>query len=514
LGEIERSYLVLEKEGKIALATGGRVDWGSTEEGGYAVLGVLPPQRIEALGDPSFCRDYGIRYPYIAGAMANGIASVALVEAISRAGMLGFFGAAGLSTRHIEQELSTLQKSLTTPFGMNLIHSPGEPRLEAETVALYLGRGVRWIEASAYMDLTLPLIRFRVAGIHRAPTGEIVTPHRVMGKVSRVEVARRFFSPPPPAILQSLVAEGFLTPEQAELARQIPVAQDLTAEADSGGHTDNRPALTLFPTLLALRDELQAQYGYSQALRVGAAGGIGTPQAAAAMFAMGAAYIVTGSINQACIEAGTSPIVKQMLAQTEQADVIMAPAADMFEMGVKVQVLKRGTMFAMRAAKLYSLYRSYNSLDALPTAEREALERQFFQAPLSQIWEKTAAYFLERDPSQVERAEADPHHKMALVFRWYLGLSSRWANLGDPARKMDYQIWCGAAMGAFNAWTKGTPLATPEARRVVDVAHNLLYGAAYEIRLHLARQQGLGALAATLHAKPMTRAALERYFLH
>jgi NAD(P)H-dependent flavin oxidoreductase YrpB (nitropropane dioxygenase family) len=50
--------------------------------------------------------------------------------------------------------------------------------------------------------------------------------------------------------------------------------------------------------------------------------------------------------------------VREMLAQAEQADVIMAPAADMFEMGVKLQVLKRGTMFAMRAAKLYELYRA------------------------------------------------------------------------------------------------------------------------------------------------------------
>ena len=37
----------------------------------------------------------------------------------------------------------------------------------------------------------------------------------------------------------------------------------------------------------------------------------------------------------------------------------MAPAADMFEMGVKLQVLKRGTMFPMRAQKLYELYRAH-----------------------------------------------------------------------------------------------------------------------------------------------------------
>ncbi|PIW63397.1 MAG: 2-nitropropane dioxygenase, partial [Candidatus Omnitrophica bacterium CG12_big_fil_rev_8_21_14_0_65_50_5] len=79
-----------------------------------------------------------------------------------------------------------------------------------------------------------------------------------------------------------------------------------------------------------------------------------------AAFMMGAAYIVTGSVNQACVESGTSDIVRKLLAGAEQADVAMAAAADMFEMGVKVQILKRGTMFAMRSNKLYEYYRAYN----------------------------------------------------------------------------------------------------------------------------------------------------------
>src|SRR6202040_196837 len=123
------------------------------------------------------------------------------------------------------------------------------------------------------------------------------------------------------------------------------------------------------------RDRLQAQYRYDVPLRVGAAGGIATPASVAAAFAMGAAYVLTGSINQACVESGSSDTVREMLAQAEQADVTMAPAADMFEMGVKVQVLKRGTMFAMRAAKLYELYRGYASLDEIPATERAQLEK-------------------------------------------------------------------------------------------------------------------------------------------
>src|SRR5262249_13062632 len=248
-----------------------------------------------------------------------------------------------------------------------------------------LRREVRLVEASAYLDLTLPVVKYRVAGIYRDADGRIVTPNRIIAKVSRVEVASKFFAPPPEKFLRELQSQGFITVEQAQLASRIPMAQDLTAEADSGGHTDNRPAITLIPTLLAFRARAQNQFGYDVPLRVGAAGGIATPQSAAAAFAMGAAYVLTGSINQACVESGSSDLVREMLAQAEQADVIMAPAADMFEMGVKVQVLKRGTMFAMRAAKLFELYRAYSSLDAIPAAERVQLEKNVFRLTVEEV---------------------------------------------------------------------------------------------------------------------------------
>ena len=71
---------------------------------------------------------------------------------------------------------------------------------------------------------------------------------------------------------------------------------------------------------------------------------------------------------------------------------------------------------------------------------------------------------------------------MALVFRSYLGLSSRWANAGEATRTMDYQVWCGPAMGAFNEWTRGSYLEQPQQRSVVVVAHNLLVGAARQLQ--------------------------------
>nr|WP_321371620.1 PfaD family polyunsaturated fatty acid/polyketide biosynthesis protein [uncultured Desulfuromusa sp.] len=450
--------------------------------------GMILPCSLESLGDPQFCADHDINLPYVGGSMAKGISSVSMVQAFGRAGMLGFFGAAGLGLETVESAIDTLSQG-DFPYGVNLIHSPAEPELEKALVELYLRRDVHLIEASAFLSLTLPIIRYRTHGIYRNSQGDVVTPNRVIAKISREEVAARFFAPPPEKYLRQLVDDGLLTSAQAEMAAEIPVAQDVTVEADSGGHTDNRPALSLFPTILAQKERFQEEYGYQQKLRVGLGGGISTPASAAAAFSMGAGYLVTGSVNQACMESGTCDEVRQLLAETRQADITMAPSGDMFEMGVKVQVVKRGTMFSIRAHKLYELYRAYDSMDDLPVAEREKLEKTFFRSPLDTIWQQTRSYFQVRDPRQVEKAEGDPKYKMALVFRWYLGQSPVWANSGDVSRKIDYQIWCGPSMGAFNEWTRGSFLEELCHREVVTVGYNILFGAAVLMRANQLRQQ-------------------------
>ncbi len=505
LRRIGRPVFVVERDGMLFVThDGGSIPAISlaNHAGALKLCAVLPPVRLEHLGDASFCADLGIRYPYICGSMAHGISSPAIAEALGRNGMLGFIGAAGQSPRDVEAAIDRLQSlQPAVPFGFNLIHSPNEPDLEEAIVDLYLRRGIRLVEASAYLNVTLPLIRYRVSGIRREADGRIVTPNRVIGKISRVEVATRFFSPPPAKLLQELVSRGDITAQQAELAAQVPIAQDLTAEADSGGHTDNRPAVTLLPTILALRDQLQAQHAFPMPLRVGLGGGIATPASAAAAMAMGAAYLVTGSVNEACVESGTSDAARLMLCQAGQADTAMAPAGDMFEMGVTVQVLKRGTMFAMRAAKLYEVYKANAGLHTISDADRANLEKNVFKDTLENIWASTRAFFVKRDPLQVERAERDPKHLMALVFRWYLGLSARWAVAGEASRTVDFQIWCGPAMGAFNEWAKGSFFEKPQNRHVVDVAFNLMFGAAVTGRLAALRAQGVH-LPPSLHQTP------------
>lgn len=504
LGATDRVFAVVEAEGRLGLASPSEGRFcGSEASGAMAIKAFVPACGISELGDPAFCRAHGLRFPYVAGAMANGICSLDIVAAMGEAGMLGFFGSGGLSLGELEDAIVRVRARMgNKPFGFNLLYNPFEGGYEAAAVDLYLRHGVGRICAAAYLDLTLPLVRYRTSGIRRDEAGRVVAPNLVFGKVSRVEVARKFFSPPPERFLRELVELGELKPEQAAMAAAIPMAQDVTVEADSAGHTDRSPAICQLPSMIALRDRAQAEFRYDPPLRVGAAGGIATPQSAVSAFAMGAAYVMTGSINQACRESGTSDAVRVMLAGAGQADVAMAPAADMFEMGIRLQVLKRGTMFAMRAQKLYDIYRGYSRLEDVPTDEIETLEKTFFRAPLSRIWDETRRFWLERDPESARRADRDPKHRMALVFRWYLGQSSRWAIAGEPDRAIDYQIWCGPAMGAFNEWAKGSYLEDWENRRVVDLAYNILRGCAILKRSETLAMQGIRLPPGALDLSP------------
>jgi PfaD family protein len=175
----------------------------------------------------------------------------------------------------------------------------------------------------------------------------------------------------------------------------------------------------------------------------------------------------------------------------------------MFEIGAHVQVLSRGSMYAQRASRLHDLYKRYPSMEDIPTKDREKIEKTFFKRTLAEVWEGTREYWAARDPAEVERAETDSRHKMALTFRWYLGMTSRWARMGESDRKRDFQIWCGPSMGLFNDWVRGTWLEPLDARKVVDIAHAVMQGAAAVRRVELARAAGIVVPTHADHPAPI-----------
>ena len=450
----------------------------------------LPNLTALDFGDAQFKEDYGLKYALYGGAMANGIASSDMVIALGKAGCMGSYGSGGMRLEIVEQEIDKIKAALgDKPYLINML-SNRNLAAEMELAKLLVRKNVPAVEASAYIVPSEALVYFRVKGLHQDENGRIVTPHKIIAKVSREEVLEKFVCPPPSEAVASLQKAGLITDEEAELSKRIPMADDITAEADSGGHTDGRPMVSMLPALIALANQKQAEFGYQKKVRVGAGGGVGTGLSCLGAFEMGAAYVVTGSVNQGCVESGTSDYVKQILAETAMADVTMAPCADMFEMGAKVEVIKKKTMYAQNAQKLYEYYVKYPSFEAIPAPDRERIEKKILRDTFANIWDGTKAYFSRVDPAKIPQAEKNPKLKMALVFRWYLGNSSRWAVQGNPERKFDMQIWCGQSMGAFNLWVKGTPMEKAENRHVDEIAQLLLHSCAYHSMKNLLIRMG------------------------
>lgn len=431
----------------------------------------------ESLGSLEFKKEYNVKLAYLSGGMYRGIASKEIVVKMAKAGLMSFFGSGGLDSSEVERAIRYIKNELRNneTFGMNLLHNPANPGKELEMVNLYLRYEIQNVEAAAYMVMTPALVKFRIKGLKKDAKGNIMEPRRIIGKISRPEIAELFLSPPPKKIIDELLQEGQITEEEADLAKRVPMSYDLCVEADSGGHTDQGIAYALMPAMLKLRDEMMEKYNYNKKIRIGAAGGIGTPHSALAAFMLGADFIVTGSINQCTVEAGTSDRVKDLLQEINVQDTDYAPAGDMFELGAKVQVLKRGVFFPARANKLFELYRQHKSLDEIDEKTKLQIQEKYFQRSFADIYKEIKDFY----PSQeIERAEQNPKHKMALIFRWYFKHSTQLALAGNEEGIVNYQVHCGPALGSFNQWVKGTKMENWRNRHVDEMGVTLMKDAA------------------------------------
>ncbi|MCR8982043.1 ACP S-malonyltransferase [Brevibacillus laterosporus] len=428
---------------------------------------------ITTVGCKQFMQDYQLQYPYLAGGMYKGIASKELVVKLGKAGMMGFLGTGDLHLSQIEKSIQYIQRELHAgqAYGMNLLHTPDKQEREDQLVDLYIQYGIKAVEVSAYMSITSALIKYRAHGVKKLPDGTVSSTNRIIGKVSRPEMAEQFLRPAPEYLVEKMVRENKITRDQAHMLSTIPMADDLCIVADSGGPTDGVASYVLLPAMILLRDEMMRKYKYPKKVRIGAAGGIGTPEAAAAAFMLGADFILTGSINQCTVEAGTSDTVKDLLQQVQIQDTAYAPAGDRFEIGAKVQVLKRGVFFPARANKLFELYSQYNSLEEINEKDKKLIQVKYFNRSFEEVYEKC-----KQNASQVEidKAEKNQKYKMALIFKWYLAHSINVAIDGIPEQQVDYQIYCGPALGAFNRWVRGTSLESWKNRHVDEIGVKLM----------------------------------------
>lgn len=394
------------------------------------------------LGAASFRHRYGLGHACVAGSMYGGVSGVGLLSRLARAGGMGFYGADGLTLAEVEKGVDTLVAELGrgAAFGVNLPYDPADPERGLALVDLYLRAGVRVVEASHHLEVTPALVKFRLKG------------GSVLAKVDRADLAELMLSPPPADVVRHLRDRGHLDADEADRADRLPLARDLVVEAGSGWLASPATLPTLLPSVLRLRDRLALG---PERVHVGAAGGIGTPEAAAAALLMGAEFLVTGSINQCTVEADTSAPAKDILQGVSVHDVDVAPWAEMFELGVRNTVVRKGVFYPARATKLHELWRAYDRWSDIDAATRDQIEGRYLRRPYAEALAGLGG-------------GGTPKQEMAAVFRSYLTQGLELARAGDPARKVDYHIPCGPAMGAFNDWVRGTEL-EPWPRRHVDL---------------------------------------------
>ncbi len=422
------------------------------------------------LGSHAFKKRFNLKYACLAGGMFRGISSARLVVRMGNAGMMGFFGTHGLPLEQVDENIAAIRRDLDKGqgFGMNL--SAGAD--QAALVNLFLERDIPCIEASGFVRVTRDLVKYRAAGMGKDPDHPDMPGNRIIAKLSRPEVAEDFLRPPQDRILEHLVATGEISAGQGAMARQFPVADALCVTADCGGRTDRGTSATLLPMMIGLRNRMKEEVDYE--VFVGAAGGIGTPEAAAAAFVLGADFILTGSINQCTPEAGTSDRVKEMLQQINIQDTTFAPCSEGFEMGATVQVMSRGVFFPARANKLFALYQQYNSLEEIPPSVLRQLRENYFDIDLESIYDKCISLYTTKE---IDRIRDNPKRRMALIFKWYLDNAESLALAGQVTDTVNFQVYCGPCLGAFNQWVAGTGLENWHTRSV-DVINKKLIGAA------------------------------------
>lgn len=427
------------------------------------------------LGSKEFIKDYNLKYAYTIGSMFRGITGEKMVIEAGKNGILCSFGTGGLSLERIEEAINNIQGVLRKdqPYAFNLMYNINKQQEEENLVELYLKYDVNILEISNYFSITKSIVKYRLKGLKKDLNGNIIEKNHIIVKLSRPEIADGFMRPAPSRIVDALLRNGEITMEEAELANDIPISYDICVEADSGGHTDCRNLFNVLPAICYMRDTIMNEYGYRKKIRIGAAGGIGTPLSVASSFVMGADFITTGSINQCTVEAEISDIAKEMMSTINIQDTGYIEEFNENNYNNKIQVLKKGTLFQVKANKLYSIYKKFESIDEIDDKTKRKIEERYFRKSIKEVWDEIKLHYEDR-PEQIMDLEKNPKKKMAIIFNWYYRKSILWAIEGVPEYQIDYQIMCGPSLGAFNQWVKGTELESWENRTIVKIQESLM----------------------------------------
>lgn len=431
---------------------------------------------INILGSKSFKEDFNLKYAYLVGPMYRGISSKDMIIRLARNGMLGFIGSTYMDLEDLRKEIIEVKKELynNESFGVSLTYQNDDSLIEGKIIKILLEEKVNIVQLSGYIQITEEIAKYRIKSLFKTRDNKVSCKVKFIIKLSRPEVAKAFMEPVPKYIIEKLLGRKEITLEEAKIAENYPIVDSICVEANSSGCTDGKSINCLLPRMIKLRNDCIENNYYDCNVYVGVTGGIGTDFAAMSMFIMGADYIMTGSINQCTVESQISEEVKNKLQNIDIQDTDYAPGIDLFEFGAKVQVLKKGSFFCVKANKLYEIYKQYNSLDELSEEVKEMLIDKYFEKDFETIYDEMCKILPQENNNEKK--------KMALIFKWYLINSQLFAIKGNSNRRIDYQVYCSPALGAFNQLVKGTDMEKWINRHVEVIGQYIMDGAEKLIR--------------------------------
>ncbi|WP_459480607.1 ACP S-malonyltransferase [Clostridium saccharoperbutylacetonicum] len=418
----------------------------------------------------NFTGEYKVKYPYVIGGIERGISSKEMIVKSGTEKILSFLGTKKMDLDEIEESIIYIKDRLTEgePFGINITYDYFNSEISEKIINLCLKYNVKNIEVSGYTNIPNCVIRYKLEGIKRK-NGSLVCENRVFYNTARLNI-EELLKPISESTVKNLSRER-INYEDVSIFRNISIIDGLTIKCDGNSNNNGFNILNILPVAVRVKNKVLEKFKYMNKIYIGVGGGIGNPEALAVSFMLGADYVVTDSINQCSIEANCSELVKDLLEQVGFEDTIYVPDAERFEIGGKVQVLKKGVMFPSRANKLYELYRQYDSYYEIDEKLRSQVEKKFFMKSFEEYYDECKKGL---SAEEINIIEKDEKKKMAVVFKRYLTESSLLAQKGVDEQRMNFQIYCSPAIGVFNNYVKDSELKDWRKRSVTKIAEVLM----------------------------------------
>lgn len=425
-------------------------------------------QKRSLLGSSDFKTEYDTEFAYVVGGLYHGVSSAAMIRTLNNAGIVGFLGLQGMDLNAGKELLDTALQSVPKErIGTHIVYNGLKPEESASALQMIIEYDIRRIEISGFFKPSQELILYRLRGLSYGKNDIPQSAYKMIVYVNNPKVMEEFLKPASEQLIGRLLTQRKITEEEAVIAAKLPICDDICIDNVSSG----AGRLSWISNLKHYARELSEKYGIKKMVRIGIGGGIGNPEMLALAFLAGADFVTTRSMNQCTAEAETSPQVKDLLQSAAENDFTYAPVEELFEFGEKVSVLKRGTLYPIRALKLYEIYTKYNSIEEISEKEKKLITEKYFHMSFEEMFERAAR---ELTPAEQRIASEQPKYKMSLIFKGFLKQCLLWAQTGKAGEEINFAVVSGSEMADANRWLKNSGLEEWSTRHVDELAKRMM----------------------------------------